>query len=230
MGNILFLGWKKPAFSELSLTANRAWTTLCFSQVSANVWVVAGRPLYRVWVIAWSRLSISKAVLEFLWLTTDIWWQHLTWDQVSKVHIFLNSFSLYLKLSQLAKYLFCSFCKFQWSNFEDQENAKSYMQTVWEWYVGSTGWLCTLLGMLTPKHVSACFPCTLSLQDGRQCWWLQIICCALFEYWPEQTWILQNIGVPYPFLLPALPQKLTVLLIMEEKLRTDKLGFPYSKL
>lgn len=92
MRNILFLGWKKEtAFPELSLISTRAGTILCFTQVLANMWVVAGRLLYRVWGIAWSRLSISKAVLEFLWLTTDILWQHLTCNQVLKVDIFLSS-------------------------------------------------------------------------------------------------------------------------------------------
>lgn len=220
MRNTIFLGSKKEtAFPELSLISPRAGTILCFAQVSANMWVVARRLLYRVG-IAWSRLSISKAVLEYLWLTTDILWQHLTCNQVSKVDIFFKPqpFSIF-KLSQLAKDLFCNFRKFQQSNCEDQENAKSYVQNslgviFWtHWVTVHSPWD----SQSTVTSMSKCFPHTLPLQTIRQCRWLHIIHCAFFEYWSEQTWTLQNAGVSYPFLLPTMPQKLNCPIHNERK-------------
>lgn len=153
MCNILFLGWKKEtAFPELSLISTRARTMMCFAQVSASMWVVAETQLYRVWRIAWLRLSIRKAVLEFLWLTTDILWQHLTCNQVSKVDIFLNSsLSPYLNYHYYPKIYFANLGSFNSLIVKSRRMQNLISKTVWEWSFGSTGRPCTLLGILSPQ-------------------------------------------------------------------------------
>lgn len=71
----------------------------------------------------------------------------------SKVHIFLTSFSPYLKISQLAKDYFAAFISFNSLIVKTRRMQNSMSKMVWECYVGSTGWPCMLLGILIPQHV-----------------------------------------------------------------------------